>query len=278
MLHKGGKRLLRHTPGTLEPAPQNPKNRFAMQHALVHYASGSVFTFIPKNACTSLRTSLAIANGMISDASQMAWIHKNNNTFSANLPDLARASATAVIIRCPFRRLASAYLDKIVWRAPAFWTLLRKSHDTIDPDSLTFREFVGWLSQPGFLALDPHWRPQVDFLVYATYDRVFGIHKMADFGAFFKESTGAEFVDTRSISTHTTADFASGESVFSADTPLIDLAMEKSKGRLPAAKDMFDESLIKQVLQLYRADLNFYHDAIGMDGLLFPEKKKGQSQ
>jgi hypothetical protein len=270
-------RLLRYTPGTLEPAQQNPKNRFAMQHALVHYASGSVFTFIPKNACTSLRTSLAMANGMIASASQMAWIHKNNTTFCADLPDLARAPGTAVIIRCPFRRLVSAYLDKIVWRAPAFWVLLRKSHDTIDPDRLTFREFVGWLSKPGFLTLDVHWRPQVDFLVYDTYDRVFGIHEMAAFGAFFEENTSAVFVDTRSISTHTTSDLVSGEGDFNADMPLIDLAVKKSKGRLSNIKDMFDEDLIKQVRQLFRADFNFYHDTIGMDGLLFPNKKKVQS-
>ena len=155
---------------------------------------------------------------------------------------------------------------------------MRKSHDTIDPESLTFRDFVDWLSSPGFLALDLHWRPQVDFLVYETYDRVFGIHEISKFGAFFTENTRAEFVDTRSISTHTTADFVSGEIGFGADTPLIELAIEKSKGRLPAAKDMFDKDLIRQVRQLYRADLNFYHDAIGMDGLLFPNKKKVQSQ
>ena len=114
--------------------------------------------------------------------------------------------------------------------------------------------------------------------MYETYDRVFGIHEISKFGAFFTENTRAEFVDTRSISTHTTADFVSGEIGFGADTPLIELAIEKSKGRLPAAKDMFDKDLIRQVRQLYRADLNFYHDAIGMDGLLFPNKKKVQSQ
>jgi hypothetical protein len=264
-------RLLRHTPGTIEGLAGNAAHRFAGQHALVHYVSGSVFTFIPKNACTSLRVSLALANGVIAETAEWGWVHQNNGTFSATLPELARASRTAVVLRCPFSRLVSVFLDKIVSRERELWTLRRLSRDVIDPDSLTFRQFVEWISRPGFFRSDIHWRPQADFLVYQRYDKVFSMSDVAGFGAFFEESTGQPFIDARPLSGHATSTLAPSEGGCHADTPILDLLMEKTQGRLPRPVDLFDAPLIAQVRRMYTQDMDLYLELLGSNGLMFPE-------
>lgn len=266
-------RLLRHTPGTVEGLGQNAAHRFAAQHALVHYASGAVFTFIPKNACTSLRVSLAMAKGVIATPDHWGWVHQNNQTFAASLSELARASRTAVVLRCPFSRLASTFLDKIVSRDKELWSLYRLSRDTINPDSLTFRQFVDWISRPGIFRADIHWRPQSDFLVYDRYDDVFSMADISGFAASFENATGQPFVDARPFSGHATSTYAASEGGCHADTPLLDLLLEKSKGRLPQARDLYDAPLIAQVRRSYAKDLALYLELIGAEGLMFDHKE-----
>ena len=266
-------RLLRHTPGTVEGLGQNAAHRFAAQHALVHYASGAVFTFIPKNACTSLRVSLAMANGVIATPDHWGWVHQNNQTFAASLSELARASRTAVVLRCPFSRLASTFLDKIVSRDKELWSLYRLSRDTINPDSLTFRQFVDWISRPGIFRADIHWRPQSDFLVYDRYDDVFSMADISRFAASFENATGQPFVDARPFSGHATSTYAASEGGCHADTPLLDLLLEKSNGRLPRPRDLYDAPLIAQVRRSYAKDLALYLELIGTEGLMFDHKE-----
>lgn len=264
-------RLLRHTPGTREPLGKNAAHRFASQHALVHYGSGTVFTFIPKNACTSLRISLALANGAIATVEEWNWVHKNNATFAATLPELARAPETALVLRCPFRRLASTFLDKIVSRQPDFWALYDRSAREIDPDRLTFRGFVDWIGRPGMLRANIHWRPQEDFLVYARYDHVFGMTGLDAFAAFFAQRTGHDHVDSRKFSGHTSAGFVPLEGGCQADTPLVELMAAKARGALPRAVDLFDDALAGQVARLYGRDLALLRDLARDEPLLFPE-------
>jgi len=78
------------------------------------YQSNALYSYIPKNACSTLRFSVAKANGCISSLEQGHWIHANNTVFNATLAEAIKASYTFVILRCPYRRLASAYLDEFL--------------------------------------------------------------------------------------------------------------------------------------------------------------------
>lgn len=262
-------RLLRHTPGTLESLASNGGYRHASKHALQHYTSGAIFTFIPKNACTSLRVSLALANGAIADDSQWTWVHKNNSTFSADFPALARATSTAVILRCPFARLASVFLDKIVSRTSELWALRGQTGDMLDPDELTFRSFVQTISNPKLLRSNIHWQPQESFLVYAQYDHVFGMHQISEFSEHFENTTGQPFVDARNLTQHTTSQFKRLAGANHADTPLPKLTFEKAKGALPRAQDLYDDQIRTLVRKTYDADFRLYDELIGSEGLLF---------
>ena len=66
----------------------NARHQLAAGHALRIYHSNAIYSFIPKNACSTMRLSLAIANCCIRDAADFNWIHQNNATFSANLEAL----------------------------------------------------------------------------------------------------------------------------------------------------------------------------------------------
>jgi hypothetical protein len=99
-----GSRLLRYTRGNLQVLAQNAAHQFASQHALSFYAADAVYSFIPKNACSTMRYTLALANGAISGPRHFNWIHTNNLTFRASLAELAKAKYTFVILRDPYRR------------------------------------------------------------------------------------------------------------------------------------------------------------------------------
>ena len=108
------KRQLNYTANSYVKLNKNMQHKLAQNHALRIYKSNSIYSFIPKNGCSTMRLSLALANGCISDPKDFEWIHNNSLTFSADLPSLLLADYTFVILRCPFARLASVYLDKIV--------------------------------------------------------------------------------------------------------------------------------------------------------------------
>ena len=266
---KKNPRLFRFTPGTVSPLESNTKHTFAQRHALAHFESNSIFTFIPKNACTSLRLNLAIANGFIENPRDWVWVHKNSYTLSAPLSSIVTAKNTSVILRCPLSRLASTFLDKIVSRSFEFWKLFRASKDTIDPDKFTFREFVDWISKPDILRDDIHWRPQVDFLVYENYDGVFGLHQMQNFAKFYDDVTKGNFIDSRPFSNHSTSTFHPLTAASYADTPMVEIASGKAKGVLPRHEHLYDDDLIEKVSFVFQEDLELYRAHLGREGLLF---------
>ncbi|WP_373417475.1 sulfotransferase family 2 domain-containing protein, partial [Vibrio parahaemolyticus] len=71
------------------------------------YNSNSLYTFIPKVACSTMRYTVARENGCVTGLSQANWIHNNNQTFNATLSEALRTDYSFVILRCPFSRLAS---------------------------------------------------------------------------------------------------------------------------------------------------------------------------
>lgn len=263
-------RLFRHVRQSLKPLGQNADHRFAADSALVHYPSGSVCTFIPKNACSTLRVSLALAHGCIADpATEWSWIHANNPTFRASLAELVTAPFTFVILRCPFSRLASAFLDKIVSRNVEFWTLHRAEREGFSPTELTFRDFVQLIAKPGNLRLDLHWRPQVDFLVYEEYDAWYALERLDEAAAGIAARTGLQLVDARPLTRHATAGQAPAGLV--ADLPVAELERMKAAGRMPRHADLYDDALQAQVARLYRADLALYTARLGAGGLTFAQ-------
>lgn len=260
-------RLLRYARTQLVPLHLNTAHEAAAVQALVHYPTGAVYSFIPKNACSTLRMSFALANGCIAGPEDWVWIHPNNGTFRATLRELVTAPYTFVVLRCPFARLASVFLDKITGRYPDFWALHRRERDQLDPDETTFRDFVAAISEPGALEANIHWRPQVDFLVYESYDDVFALERFGDAVARLAQK-GIAVADARALTGHGTGHLVTEEGAF-ADTPIHVLAEMKRQGRAPRHAALYDAALITQVRALYGGDITLYETCCRAEDMLF---------
>jgi hypothetical protein len=264
-------RLLRFAGRDKVPLAQNAAHRFAAQQALVCYRTDTVYSFIPKNGCSSLRLSLAMANGCIAGPEDWTWIHPNNTTFAASLRELVTARFTFVVLRCPFARLASLFLDKIVSRQPEYWTLFRLEGDRLTPDTLTFRGFVGLLGKPGRLKANIHWRPQSNFLVYAEYDGWYALEDFATAIREIEERAGFPVHDARPLTQHGTDRFTLLEGDGYADTPLSEIERMQQQGQSPSHAALYDAALVAAVARLYAGDIALYRNRFGASGLTFPE-------
>ncbi|WP_373416736.1 sulfotransferase family 2 domain-containing protein, partial [Vibrio parahaemolyticus] len=69
-------------------------------------------------------------------------MHNNNQTFNATLSEALRTDYSFVILRCPFSRLASTFLDKIVSRESSLWNLNNALGRDLNLYEFSFRDFV----------------------------------------------------------------------------------------------------------------------------------------
>lgn len=247
-------RTLRHTAGHPVYLKNNAAHQFAAQHALCHYRSRSIYSFIPKNACSTMRLSIAIANGAIRGPEEHAFIHANNPTFAAELRDLVTAGFSFVILRDPLERLASVYLDKIVGVTPEFWQLHSRLGHEGNPEDMTFRRFVDAIALPGILRSNPHWRPQVDFLVYDVYDLYIQLPELNSHREVLRERAGLELHDARPMTRHGTDQYTLVDDNCFADIEPVAIREMYREGKCPAHRALFDSSLREKARQLYAQD------------------------
>ncbi len=284
-------RRLRFSPGTTDSLETNTAHNFAAKHALEIYGSDAIYTFIPKNGCSTLRYSIAQSNGVIGGPADINWIHANNMTFRASLRSLVTARYTFAVLRCPFRRLSSVFLDKAVkqekpmrmlqrnheyhipalprWRARMDRRWLRKlgRHQTY-PD-MTFRTFLDRLAEPGGCATDHHWMPQTAFLIYKDYDDLFCLEDFDTAITQLNNRIGLVVEDARSLTGHGIDNKQQKNDKCFADTPVCELAETNAAGLVPSPSALFDDALIAATRTLYRDDLDLYQARFGDKALLF---------
>ena len=262
-------RILKYSSDNNNNLNQNQKYNFSRNHALNIYQSNSIYTFIPKNACSTMRVSLAMKNGCIDDINDYNWIHKNNNTFSASLRELIRAEYTFVILRDPFKRLASVYLDKIVDRNIDAWNLYGESDKKVQLDEITFSKFIEMIFKPGVFRSNIHWRPQVDFLVYKEYDDYFAIENFSEAIIKIAKKTNMKIFDARDLTKHGLDQYELILDKSFSDTSPLDILKLKQDGFSPSHETLYNEDLIKKVRTRYKEDFDLYIDKFGKKNILF---------
>ncbi len=262
-------RYFRYSSANNNPLASNPRHKLANNHALNIYLADAIYSFIPKNACSTMRTSLALANGCIQDPKEFNWIHKNNFTFSAGISQLLKAKYTFTILRCPFSRLASAYLDKIVNRDSVAWGYYELRERKVELEDVSFASFVKSMTVPRVKNGNPHWRPQVDFLVYKEYDDYFAMENFSHAVKTLKEKIDLDVIDARKLTNHGVdgLELIDGED-FSNAKPIEFLKM-KAEGNYPSARSLYSPELIKSVRVTFKADFDLYKSLFGTDNLLF---------
>ncbi|NDV51654.1 sulfotransferase family protein [Yangia sp. PrR003] len=226
--------LLRYVRSEDVTLPQNKTHGFAAHYALVHHCSGAVYRFIPKNACSRLRYSMAVANKCIESPEDRTWLHLNNSTFAAILPEQVRAPLSFVVLRYPHVRLASVFLDKTVENTPELWQLYRLTSDGFDPDALTFHDVVPLLDGQVPLKVNWHWPPQQDFLVYEHCSHVLALERSLEATPILQDTIGLTMQGAPGLTGHGTDQFEVIREGDFADVPIAALAEMNHSGRLPA--------------------------------------------
>lgn len=234
------------------------------------YPQNALYTFIPKNGCSTLRLSLAMNNGVIKSPSDIDWIHRNNSTFRASLKDSVLSSYSFVVLRCPYRRLISVFLDKFVGGDPLVKNFLNIASEKLSADDITFSFFVGSLLSDGVLRSNIHWRNQSDFLVYDDYDDYFQLEQFKEAGQVLKEKIDFVVVDARKHTNHGVDGLVKDNSLASAyDMPIAKLKQLKEQGIVPATECFYNSELIERVKSIYSNDLKLYEEKFGASNLLF---------
>ncbi|MGH6890290.1 MAG: sulfotransferase family 2 domain-containing protein [Rhizomicrobium sp.] len=262
-----GAPALEHADRSQRVLSDGGRYRFAAQHALTIRSANAIYSFIPKNACSTMRYSLALANGCISGETDIGWIHRNNATFRANLQELIAAEYTFIILRCPFARLASFYLDKLVTARPIDRTHVGKAYLAMSSrkdEDITFEDFVRDLEEKNLVSRNMHWRPQSDFLVYSEYDDYFCVEDFATAERALRERIGLEIHDTRPLLDRHGGHY---EKIGCASeyslTPAPELAKLKRIGKVPELRALYSDASIARVRRIFAADCVLFRERCG---------------
>ena len=243
------------------PLKENKLHAFSSLFSLSIYPLDAVYTFIPKNACSTLRYSIAIANGFIDGYSNIEWIHSNNETFSSTQREIANAKYTFIVLRCPFTRVASSFLDFIVSGDFTFKDINEQRL------SINFHEFLLIIKSQARSDRDQHWRNQSDFLHYETYDNYFALESFPDAISALSQR-GLTVHDTRKHIKHGISGLQRIDGNFSM-VKEVELKKLKDDGFAPKYECMFTEKEIELVKDIYSDDLKLYESHFGKDKLLF---------
>lgn len=231
----------------------NKRFAFSLRYCLFFPRRDVAYSFIPKNACTTLRFILAKDNGFIDSLEQLDWIHENNLTLRCSLTDSIKAKSSFIVLRDPIDRLVSCFLDKFIDEKPeSEKLLLANGLSDLERSQLTFNEFVRILQTKENLNLDAHWTPQFRFQLYKSYTHYFDF---SDIQRCFEwlASKGVDVVDTREYSGHASSLLKNDPSL-GADTPIVDLKVAKSEGFVPERKNLVNSKTEKVLKNLYAKD------------------------
>ena len=243
------------------PVSQNEKYTYSLKHTLSIYTLNAVYTFIPKNACSSLRYSIAVANGYITDINDIGWIHLNNETFNSTQREIALANYTFVILRCPFTRVASCFFDQIVGGDFDF-------KDSSGAQlSISFNDFLQVIKSQNRFDRNEHWRNQSDFLHYEKYNDYFCLEQFTEAIERLSDK-GLKVFDTRAELKHSLLGLDRVDGDFSK-TKEKEIRKMREDGFIPNYKSMYGDDEIKLVNDIYADDIDLYKRHFGSKHLLF---------
>lgn len=256
------------TRGNSSNLKTNQDHDFAIKHTLCHYKSNSICTWIPKNGCSNLRYSVSKENGAISNIDEIDWMHHNNDCFNATTKESLQADYTFIILRNPFRRLLSFFLDKLCHPQE------EKSEGSYQHAQAVFRfsenhsflDFINYIwENPNSICNDEHTRPQCDFLLYRQYDDYFALEEIEEANLRIHEKTGMKIDDIRDKNSIFTSKGREYTQEITSTTQASEIKNSLEKNQIPIIENMYSNEMIKKVSSLYLQDILLYCNKIESD-------------
>lgn len=228
---------------------------FAARHLYVYPRLRIAYTYIPKNASTSLKRTLGRAEGWRVDPaaahemSRLVWLR--------GIVQYSAVDERIVVMRDPFDRVLSGYLNRFLMSKDAVADHAMKSGLALSigskstKDDVTFADFVQYLSRTPNRTLNEHWRPQSDFLA-GSYTRVIRFEHLAEDTAFLA-LRGLVVDQARGHDTsRIRRDLGPGWGHHKARRLR---RLRRREGILPTRDNMYDDRLYAMVAERYAADI-----------------------
>lgn len=219
------------------------------------------YNAIPKNACSSVKATLAHAND---GGCFQKTPHELDGRYRAAPRVIDDTWLRLVVLRDPFERLVSAYLDKMLKPLePQFKKIVVQARyemgepPPVGDESLSLRQFFYWFRSRPIEATDAHWRPQTALLTFDRFDLAINCGRLAD---GWRESGLEAIAPLRPFQAHGT----SAKSNW-LDANLVDMPGHHiygyitTTGEFPPQRCFRNPTLIAEVREYYRRD----YDLIG---------------
>lgn len=248
---------------------KNRNHQFAVQHAQCLYNRNALYSYIPKNACSTMRLTAAFDNGLITDPrSEFGWIHNNNHVFVPDLEFMIKAKYSFVVLRCPYSRVASAFIDKIVSISPRALRFLEQSKSEVGILELNFHEFLKMIKAQKDENRDHHWRTQSSFLLYKQYDDYFCVEEFHQMIIALQQKLQMKIIDARPYIKHDAGSFNIVSDKDYSHSSLNILNKMKREGSVPDYKCLLSSDNIQLIKDIYADDLNIYKEIFGSQNLI----------
>jgi hypothetical protein len=252
------------TMGTRLSLEDNKDYKFAIKHTLFEPKTKCLASYIPKNGCTNLRYSFAVANNFISGPEDIDWIHSNNQSMIANQESINNSEYTFVILRNPYERLASVFWDKFVSDSEVdaldqSGVNLRNllGNDKQSNNINSFKDFVNNLwENPLLISKDHHLRYQTDFLLLSSYDDYFSLNNFEKLQKTLLEKVCLKIIDTREFTKHTTFGYEKNAEGYYGSCSIEELIAIKSRKASIKYNNLYDQE------DAYKATVLYYNDIV----------------
>ena len=249
------------TKGNSSNLKTNKDHDFAIKHTSIHYKSNTVCTWIPKNGCSNLRYSIAKENGTITSVEEIEWIHQNNDCFNASTKEALQADYTFVILRNPFKRLLSFFLDKLCHsQEDQSEESYKRAHKAFNFNSnLSYSDFIDHIwENTDSIYDDEHTRPQCDFLLYRNYDQYFALEEIKQANEQIHYKTGINVEDIRDKNSIFTSKGCERSDQIMHNTPADEISSLLKQSKVPITENMYTNEMAKKVSALYLQDILLY--------------------
>jgi hypothetical protein len=197
------------------PKGQNNKLKWPYNTMMVSEQHKLFYIPVAKCACTSLKSMMVELAGVTHyERAISLGVHRVTDHFNtgAQLKDQSMEKAREMlaseqylkfaVVREPFERLVSAYLEKFVYNRENTRNLqhtrpvISEVQDTADIDlrrGISFDEFISTILRQDSWDLDPHWRPQYLYMLGVPHiSKVFRMEELDKLEAYLLQERGIQ--------------------------------------------------------------------------------------